>query len=51
MQTQYENASLTMLFLMWARHALSKKLAAMKPALTADEIARQTALTGNPPGA
>lgn len=51
MHTQYDNVSLPMLFLIWARYALSKKLQAMKPAVTANEIARQTALTGNPPGA
>jgi hypothetical protein len=43
----YANASLLSLFVAWAAH----RIRTMKPEYTSDEIARVTALSGNPPGA
>jgi hypothetical protein len=48
MQNQnYANASLFTLLVMWAAY----RIRAVKPEYTCDEIARLTALSGNPPGA
>ena len=51
MQNRYEDVALPVLFLMWAKYRVAKKLEAMRPEITSDEIARATALSGNPPGA
>ncbi|HVT54993.1 MAG TPA: hypothetical protein VHD34_02935 [Xanthobacteraceae bacterium] len=47
----YQNVSLPALFWLWAKHRIAERLRAMRPAQTCDEIARATALSGNPPGA
>jgi len=51
MQNRYEDVALSTLFLMWARYRIARKLEAMRPEFTSDEVARATALSGNPPGA
>lgn len=48
MQNQdYANASLLSLLMMWAAH----RFQTMKPKYTAAQVAAETALSGNPPGA
>lgn len=47
----YDDASRPVLFWLWIKYKLAARLRAMRPALTANEIARATALSGNPPGA
>jgi hypothetical protein len=47
----YEDASLPTLFWLWAKYKIAQRLKAMRPALKSNEVARETALSGNPPGA
>jgi hypothetical protein len=47
----YRDASQPVPFWLWIKYKLAERLRAMRPAFTCDEIARATALSGNPPGA
>jgi hypothetical protein len=47
----FRDASQPVPFWLWVKHKLAERLRAMRPALTAGEVTRVMALSGNPPGA